>query len=98
MDVGTATLYCVSASGGIVAEKQVTVYPDKDYLKQVINICEDTVIERTNENKTLYRDFSRKLDYAYYVYYDEPMAARTAVILTPVNCCTLSTSWAATSA
>lgn len=76
VDVGTATLYCVSASGGIVAEKQVTVYPDKDYLKQVINICEDTVIERTNENKTLYRDFSRKLDYAYYVYYDEPMAAQ----------------------
>ena len=74
VDVGTATLYCVSASGGIVAEKQVTVYPDKDYLKQVINICEDTVIERTNENKTLYKDFSRKLDYAYYVYYDEPMA------------------------
>lgn len=76
VDVGTATLYCVSASGGIVAEKQVTVYPDKDYLKQVINICEDTVIERTNENKTLYKDFSRKLDYAYYVYYDEPMAAQ----------------------
>lgn len=76
VDVGTATLYCASVSGGIVAEKQVTVYPDKDYLKQVINICEDTVIERTNENKTLYRDFSRKLDYAYYVYYDEPMAAQ----------------------
>ena len=76
VDVGTATLYCVSASGGIVAEKQVTVYPDKDYLKQMINICEDTVIERTNENKTLYKDFSRKLDYAYYVYYDEPMAAQ----------------------
>lgn len=76
VDVGTATLYCVSASGGIVAEKQVTVYPDKDYLKQVINICEDTVIERTNENKALYKDFSRKLDYAYYVYYDEPMAAQ----------------------
>lgn len=76
VDVGTATLYCVSASGGIVSEKQVTVYPDKDYLKQVINICEDTVIERTNENKTLYKDFSRKLDYAYYVYYDEPMAAQ----------------------
>lgn len=76
VDVGTATLYCVSVSGGIVAEKQVTVYPDKDYLKQVINICEDTVIERTNENKTLYKDFSRKLDYAYYVYYDEPMAAQ----------------------
>lgn len=76
VDVGTATLYCASVSSGIVAEKQVTVYPDKDYLKQVINICEDTVIERTNENKTLYKDFSRKLDYAYYVYYDEPMAAQ----------------------
>lgn len=76
VDVGNATLYCASVSGGIVAEKQVTVYPDKDYLKQVINICEDTVIERTNENKTLYKDFSRKLDYAYYVYYDEPMAAQ----------------------
>lgn len=76
VDVGTATLCCASVSGGIVAEKQVTVYPDKDYLKQVINICEDTVIERTNENKTLYKDFSRKLDYAYYVYYDEPMAAQ----------------------
>lgn len=78
VDVGTATLYCVSVSGGIVAEKQVTVYPDKDYLKQVIEICEDTVIERTDENKTLYKDFSRKLDYAYYVYYDEPMASQTS--------------------
>lgn len=76
MDVGTATLYCVSVSGGIVAEKQVTVYPDKDYLKQIIEICEDTVIVRTNENKTLYKDFSRKLDYAYYVYFDEPMAGQ----------------------
>lgn len=75
-DVGTATLYCVSADGGIVDTAKVTVYPDKSYLQEVVAICEDTYIKRTAENKELYKDYNRKLDYAYYVLYDEPMASQ----------------------
>lgn len=78
VDVGTATLYCVSADGGIVDTAEITVYPDKDYLREIVEICENTVIKRTDDNKTLYKDFSKKLDYAYYILYDEPMANQDA--------------------
>lgn len=77
VDVGTATLYCVSIDGGIVDTAQVTVYPDKEYLQEVVTICENAAIKRTDENKALYKDFSRKLDYAYYVLYDDPMASQS---------------------
>lgn len=78
VDVGTATLYCVSADGGIMDECQVTVYPDKERLKNIVNLCDRTIVKRTNENKTLYNEYMKKLDLAYYVLYDEPMASQTS--------------------
>lgn len=74
VDVGTATLYCVSADGGKTDTVTVTVYPDKNYLQEIVNICENTVIKRTDENLAQYKDFSKKLDYAYYILYNVPMA------------------------
>ncbi len=78
-DVGEATLYCVSADGGIVGTATVRVRPDKSGLKQVMELCEDTVIIRTKDNKKLYQDYMKKLDLAYSVYYDEEMAAQDTV-------------------
>lgn len=75
-DVGTATLYCVSADGGIMDECQVTVYPDKERLKNIVNLCDKTIVKRTNENRKLYNEYMKKLDLAYYVLYDEPMASQ----------------------
>ena len=75
-DVGTATLYCVAADGGIVDTCRVKVKPDKEYLKNIVDLCENTVILRTNENKKLYQQYMRKLDLAYYVLYDEEMASQ----------------------
>lgn len=77
-DVGTATLYCISADGGKVDTIQVTVYPDKTYLKNIVELCDKTSIKKTKDNSTLYRQYSRKLDLAYTVLYDEPMASQTA--------------------
>ncbi len=77
VDVGTATLYCVSADGGILDTAEVTVYPDKEYLQEVVTLCENSVITRTDENKDLYKEFSKNLDYAYYVLYDEPLASQS---------------------
>lgn len=77
VDVGTATLYCVSADGGIVDTCQVTVYPDKTYLQNIVNLCDKTVIKRTAENRSLYNKYMNKLDLAYYILYDEPMASQT---------------------
>ncbi|MBR3148768.1 MAG: Ig-like domain-containing protein [Eubacterium sp.] len=84
-DVGTATLYCVSADGGIVGTSTVKVRPDKAGLKQVIELCEDTVIIRTKDNKKLYQDYMKKLDLAYSVYYDEEMASQDNVDTTRKN-------------
>ncbi|MGN1203317.1 MAG: Ig-like domain-containing protein, partial [Eubacterium sp.] len=78
VDVGTATLYCVSADGGIVDSCSVTVYPDKERLKNIVNLCDRTIVKRTEENKVLYNEYMRQLDLAYYVLYDEPMASQTA--------------------
>lgn len=77
VDVGTATLYCVSADGGIVAETTVTVYPDKTYLRNIVALCDRTVIKRTAENRTLYNQYMRKLDLAYTVLYNQPLASQT---------------------
>lgn len=76
VDVGTATLYCVSADGGIVDTAEVTVYPDKSYLQNIVDLCDSTVVIRTNENRKLYNSYSGKLDLAYYVLYDSPMASQ----------------------
>ncbi|MBQ7203319.1 MAG: Ig-like domain-containing protein [Eubacterium sp.] len=78
-DVGEATLYCVSADGGITGTARVIVRPDKTYLKKVIELCEDTVILRTSENKDLYKKYMKQLDLAYTVYYDEEMASQATV-------------------
>jgi uncharacterized protein YjdB len=78
VDVGTATLYCVSADGGIVAEATVTVYPDKDYLREIVKLCDKTVIVRTAENRSAYSKYMNKLDLAYYILYDEPLASQSA--------------------
>ena len=77
VDVGVATVYCTSADGGITDSKKVTVYPNKDYLLNVTELCNKTVIRKTEENKKLYSDYMEKLDKAYYVLYDVPMAAQS---------------------
>lgn len=76
VDVGTATLYCVSADGGYVSECQVTVYPDKERLRQIVRLCDRTIVKCTPENDSLYNEYMRALDLAYYVLYDEPMASQ----------------------
>lgn len=75
-DVGTATLYCVSADGGIVDTCDITVYPDKEYLQNIVKLCDKTAIKRTTENKELYKDYMQALDLAYYVLYDDPMISQ----------------------
>lgn len=78
VDVGTATLYCVSADGGIMDTCEVTVYPDKEYLKNIVSLCDKTVVTRTKDNASLYKVYMHKLDLAYAVLYDQPMASQTA--------------------
>lgn len=79
VDVGTATLYCVSADGGIVDTATVTVYPDKERLRDIIGLCEKTVILKTDENASYYKDYMRKLNYAYYIDEEMLMASQSAV-------------------
>lgn len=76
VDVGTATLYCVSADGGYVDTAQVTVYPDKDYLKNIVSLCDSTTVLATDENSEQYDNYCGSLDLAYYVLYDSPMASQ----------------------
>lgn len=77
VDVGTATLYCVSADGGIVDSCDVTVYPNKDRLREIVELCDSTFVERTDWNIELYNAYMRSLDLAYYVLYDESMSSQT---------------------
>jgi uncharacterized protein YjdB len=76
-DVGTATLYCVSADGGIIGTATVVVKPDKTYLREIVELCDNSNIIQTDENKALYKQYMRKLDLAYTVLYDEDMASQT---------------------
>lgn len=76
VDVGTATLTCVSADGGYKSECQITVYPDKERLRQIVKLCDRTIVKCTPENDALYNEYMRALDLAYYVLYDEPMASQ----------------------
>ena len=78
VDVGKATLYCVSADGGVMDTCEVTVYPDKEYLKNIVSLCDKTVVTRTKDNASLYKTYMHKLDLAYAVLYDQPMASQTA--------------------
>lgn len=75
-DVGVATLTCYSTDAGVSDSVEVTVLPDKTYLKEIIYLCENTVILRTSENKELYRDWQKKFDYCYYIL-EEKMASQT---------------------
>ena len=76
VDVGTATLYCVSADGGYVDTAQVTVYPDKEYLSNIVSLCDSTTVLATDENSEQYDNYCGSLDLAYYVLYDSPMASQ----------------------
>lgn len=76
-DVGVATVYCVSADGGIVDTATVVVKPDKQYLKEIVDLCDNANIVRTPENKALYQQYMKKLDLAYAVLYDQDMASQT---------------------
>lgn len=76
-DVGIATLYCVSADGGIVDTATVYVKPDKTHLREIVELCDNANIERTENNKRLYRQYMKKLDLAYAILYDQEMASQT---------------------
>lgn len=78
-DVGTTTLHCVSADGGVEASCKVTVYPDKDNLNEIISLCERTTLRRTDENEKDYDDFLYQLDTAYYISEDVSLASQTVV-------------------
>lgn len=84
-DVGTAKLYCVSADGAFRAERTVTVRPDKQTLRELVNLCERTVVYKTNFNKKYYKDYCRKLNLAYIVLDEEEMASQNVVDTTAAN-------------
>ena len=77
VEVGYANLYCVSYDGGFVDVVPVTVVADKEYLRNIVNLCDRTVIKKTEENKALYSDYMKKLDKASYVLYDYKMASQS---------------------
>lgn len=79
VDVGTTTLYCVSADGGIVDTATVTVYPDKARLQEIIGLCESTIIHRTDDNKDYYQKYMLMLNYAYYINNEMELAAQSLV-------------------
>lgn len=79
VDVGTTTLYCVSADGGIEDTATVTVYPDKSRLQEIIGLCESTIIHRTEDNKDYYQKYMLMLNYAYYINNEMELAAQSLV-------------------
>lgn len=79
IDVGTTTLHCVSADGGVDATCTVTVYPDKSNLNEIIDLCEKTTLLMTDDNAADYDDFLYQLDAAYYISHDVSMASQTVV-------------------
>lgn len=78
-DVGTATLYCVSADGAFLDSVEVTVRPNKQRLEELIDICDNTVVLKTDFNSDYYNTFIKKLDFAYIVNYEEDMASQSTV-------------------
>ncbi|WP_294903882.1 Ig-like domain-containing protein [uncultured Eubacterium sp.] len=78
-DVGTATLYCVSADGAFLDSVEVTVRPNKQNLEELIDICDNTVVLKTDFNSNYYNTFIKKLDFAYIVNYEEDMASQSTV-------------------
>lgn len=79
VDVGTATLYCVSADGAITDTATVTVYPDKSRLNEIISLCEKTIIRKTADNAKDYQEYMRKLNYAYYIRDEVALASQDSV-------------------
>lgn len=75
-DVGEAILYSYTADGAKEAQAKVIVRPNKDYLRKVVNMCDNSVVERTPANKTLYKQYLGHLDLAYSVLYDHDMASQ----------------------
>lgn len=84
-DVGMAKVYCVSADGGIIATANVVVKPDKTYLKQIVDLCDNANVIQTEANKKLYKTYMRKLDMAYTVLYDQDMASQNTCETTARN-------------
>lgn len=78
-DVGTATLYCVSADGAFIDTAEVTVKPDKSTLEELVDICENTIVLRTKFNEDYYKKYMRKLDRACIVLYEQDMASQNVV-------------------
>ncbi|HBA93315.1 MAG TPA: hypothetical protein DCZ02_01720 [Ruminococcaceae bacterium] len=78
-DVGTATLYCVSADGAYVDSTEVTVRADKSYLEELVDVCENTVVLRTKFNYDYFNDYMKNLDFAYVVLYEVEMASQNVV-------------------
>lgn len=79
VDVGTTTLYCISTDGGIQDTATVTVYPDKSRLQEIIGLCESTIIYKTEENASYYKEYMRILNYAYYIDEVLDLAAQSLV-------------------
>lgn len=84
-DVGTATLYCVSADGAFLDEKTVTVRPDKQRLRELVELCDGTVVLKTKFNKDYYKDYCRKLNLAYIVLDEQDMPSQNLVDTTAAN-------------
>lgn len=79
VDVGVTTLYCVSADGAFVDSCQVTVYPDKSNLSEILELCKKTKIRRTADNAADYKTYMRELDYAYYIMEASTLCSQTTV-------------------
>ena len=77
VEVGYANLYCVSYDGGFIDTVPVTVVADKEYLQNIVTLCDRTVVKKTEENKALYSDYMKKLDKASFVLYDYKMASQS---------------------
>ncbi|MBR4241027.1 MAG: Ig-like domain-containing protein, partial [Eubacterium sp.] len=78
VEVGFANLFCVSSDGAFIDSVPVTVVADKEYLKNIVSLCDRTVVKKTDENKALYSDYMKKLDKASFVLYDYKMASQSS--------------------
>ena len=79
VDVGYANLYCVSYDGGFIDSVPVTVVADREFLSNLVTLCDKTVVRKTESNKALYSEYMKKLDKACFVLYDYKMASQSTV-------------------
>lgn len=87
VDVGTATLYCVSADGGIVDTAEVTVYPDKEYLQNIVNLCDSTVVKKQVKIKHFISNIAVSLTLRIMFFTIHRWQARILAIHTLLNFC-----------